>query len=128
MQRPLPNDYVSGIWFWGETGTGKSVTAAKEYPGAYYKMWNKWWDGYQGEDSVVIEDVSPTNAVHLGDRLKIWADHGPFIAEVKGGAQFIRPKWIVVTSQYKPESVWTDEQTILAIRRRFRVQHFACLV
>lgn len=116
----------TGVWFWGAPGTGKSHAARAEYPGAYLKMCNKWWDGYQGEDSVIIDDLDAHHNV-LCHHLKIWSDRYAFLAEVKGGARKIRPKKIVVTSQFSIEEVFAgrDPSDILAIRRRFEVRHFS---
>ena len=44
-------------WHYGATGTGKSRHCRETYPDAYIKMPNKWWDGYQEEAVVLIEDV-----------------------------------------------------------------------
>ena len=52
---------------------------------------NKWWDGYEGEDVVIIEEWSPDDKLSL-QNLKEWADKWPFGAERKGGYMIIRPR------------------------------------
>lgn len=78
-------------WFYGPAGTGKSLKAFTDYPDAYRKNTNKWWDGYNNEDVVIIDDWEPQHKV-LSWHLKIWADRYPFRAEIKGSSMLIRPK------------------------------------
>ncbi|QGH72833.1 MAG: Rep protein [CRESS virus sp. ct1Gc25] len=87
-------------WVYGETGVGKSTYARSMYPDAYIKNRNKWWDGYCGEEVVLIEEWSPDMKM-LIPFLKDWCDRWPFFAESKGGhIGIIRPVKIIVTSNY----------------------------
>lgn len=83
---------------------------------------NKWWNGYQDEEHVILDDLD-TGA--LGQHLRIWADRFIFLAQINDETRYIRPKTIVVTSLYSPTDPvfkWSKEM-VAGIKRRFNIIH-----
>jgi len=120
---PKSIDVLDNEWIYGPTGTGKSRAARLEHPDAYIKdASSHWWDGYNGEEVVIIDDLDKYH-VKQGYYLKVWADHYAFPAQIKGGQQMIRPKKIIVTSNYAPEDIWQDSTTVEPIKRRFAMRY-----
>lgn len=130
--RIVPNDIELssqdekiGIWYYGKTGTGKSYNARKDFPNAFLKISNnKWWDGYKDEPNVIMDDFDKSHN-YMGYHLKIWADRYAFPCEIKGGGLNIRPRHIIVTSNYHPKEIWPEEPSTLdPILRRFKIVRF----
>ena len=72
------------MWIWGKPGVGKShfarqVLGLRVLP----KLNNKWWDGYQSQKVVIMEDVDKETIKFLHHHLKIWSDRWGFIGETK---------------------------------------------
>lgn len=118
-QQP-PNKYI-----FGEPGVGKSRHARSLYSSdeIYIKGHNKWWDGYDGERCVLIDDLHPDQAKYLVTYLKLWGDRYPFRAEVKGSSMVIRPEVVIITSNYSVEEMFPNVPDQRAIRRRFHITH-----
>lgn len=123
-RRPLPDTEVKMLWFHGTTGTGKSRLAREAFPNAYMKMCNKWWDGYKQGEVVIIEDFDQVHSV-LVHHLKIWLDRYPFMSELKGKSNKIRPPLIIVTSNYHPTDIWPLARDVEPILRRVRCYDFS---
>lgn len=120
-----------GMWYYGPPGTGKSHNARLSFRegGVYVKAPNKWWCHYNGEETVIIEDLDLSHSYML-NYLKIWTDIYPFPCEVKGTAiKNIRPKRIIVTSNHAIESIFPLSSGISledqkALMRRFKRTYF----
>lgn len=131
--RPAPLSNVCGLWIYGSSGIGKSWESQERFKDSagsplpfYLKQATKWWDGYNGEPVVILDDLDPHNAHQHGLNyfLKIWADRYPFRAESKGSSTSLRPLHFVVTSQYSIEECFpADQATIQALQRRFTVEN-----
>jgi len=115
-------DNRKAIWLVGRPGCGKSRFAFNEYKEHYPKNCNKWWDGYKDDHKVVIlDDIGHEHKV-LGYHLKRWTDRYSCIGEVKGGSVPLNYDLFIITSNYRIEDIWKDDNDMKdAILRRFKV-------
>jgi len=124
QKRPADLADVCGEWIYGAPGIGKSYMARQENPDFYDKPFNKWWDGFQQEKTVILDDLDMTHKAWIGSHLKRWADRYSFPGEMKGTTKQLRPQKIVVTSNYTIEEVFGEDLVLVAaLKRRFTVRH-----
>jgi len=92
----------------------------KWFTDIYSKCCNKWWDSYTGQEVVLLEDFDKAHRC-LGHHMKIWSDKFAFQAEQKGSSIMIRPKLVVITSNYLIEEIFGDDEALTAaIKRRMQ--------
>ena len=113
------------LWLWGPPGSGKSSYVYSRWPKAFRKPKNKWWDGYQFEDVVILDDVVTKDGDWMNGFLRQWADRYGFIAEIKGASAHIRPQRFIVTSNFSIDELFASctDADREAIHRRFKEVH-----
>lgn len=128
MKVPEDLDGPCGWWIWGVPRAGKSYWVRQEFGhDLYVKDTTRWWSGYDGEENVLIEEVSPENARELGYYLKIWMDAYSFKGEVKGGYVALRPKNVIVTSNFSIYECFGQQLVTceaIELRCKDRIKHF----
>ncbi|AMH87748.1 replication-associated protein [Pacific flying fox faeces associated circular DNA virus-6] len=105
-------------------GIGKDASRSPSLRVFFFKKSQlKWWDGYNNENIILISDFDESCKwmVHY---LKIWADVYPFNAEVKGSTIKIRPKYIIVTSNFRMDMLFLGT-ALDALKRRFMTFEFS---
>lgn len=113
----------NNFWYYGVPGGGKSY-AARQLGPYYAKAPVKWFDGYCHEDIIIIEELSPGVSSEMTTMMKLLSDLYPYNCEIKGTMTMIRPKTIVVTSNYSIDQMGWDEITTIAVKRRFEEVEF----
>lgn len=120
--------------FWGRTGTGKSRRAWEEagFEAFAKDPRTKFWDGYQGEEHVVIgKKLSELiidefrGGIDIAHMLR-WLDRYPVRVEVKGSSRPLAATTIWITSNLDPRDWYSevDSETRDALLRRLNITHF----
>lgn len=104
--KPTTSATTRGVWVWGESGSGKSSYVRDTYGEYYDKSQSKWWDGYTGQKTVLLDDHDNPC---LGHYLKRWADHYPCTGETKGACVPLVHERFVVTSNHSIEDLYRNE-------------------
>lgn len=60
------------MWICGSAGTYKTSYVQKKYPDFFEKDKSKYWNGYTGQETVLIDDIEKDEKYMLG-HLKRWA-------------------------------------------------------
>lgn len=130
--RKIRSDYAQPVGmertchvFVGPTGTGKSRRAWEEAGCTAYPKdpRTKFWDGYRGQEAVVIDEFRGDIDV---SHLLRWLDRYPVNVEIKGSSLPLEAKTIYITTNL-PVSMWypsLDSATYDALLRRLNITEF----
>jgi len=92
---------------YGPAGVGKTRDLFKHYPDAYFKNRTKWWDNYDGQEHVIIDDYYGNFKFSF---LLSLLDRYPLLVESKGGTVQFRSKYVHFTSNKSWEE-WYPKAT-----------------
>lgn len=106
--------------FFGETGVGKSYAARQRFAGRIYAKPpdTKWFDGYDGEDVLLLDDFAGAASKMSLSYLLQLLDVYDIKLEVKGGYTALLASDIVLTTNIHPRN-WFDYSN--------REEHYAAL-
>lgn len=102
-------DWITHVTvYWGPPGIGKSQRARHEAgPSAYWLPQpdggTVWWDGYDGQEVVVIDEFYGWIKRTMMQRL---CDSTPIMVQNKGGSTPFTAKRIIITSNEPPSQWW----------------------
>lgn len=140
---PQPRNWVwDNMWIMGKSGSGKTWEAwclagrFDRETGDQLEGWEdrcysksptgKWFDLYNQQPTIVIDDVST-------ETLKMWPDfRGQILriadvygdnVEIKGGTMRIHPKRVNITSNFCPWEIFPNNKDLEPVLRRFSVMY-----
>lgn len=118
--RPDPYER-KGLYLVGKAGAGKSYFANSfNVDSSYNKPPNKWFCGYTDQKVLIVDDLDKSNAPALGYHLKIWGDRYSILAEIKGGSTYLKHEIVIVTSNYRINTLYEDDDLRMALHRRYK--------
>jgi len=117
--------HLSGLWFRGVAGSGKTTSVNALWPEAYdVSLETKFLELYKGEPYMWVDDIEMSHTSYL-TILKRVPDHKPYRWDVKcNQGVYVRPKVFVVTSQFSIDEIWTGDKARVALNRRYHVVDF----
>ena len=112
-------------WIYGESGTGKSQYAFKDFNLDTHYKWkhdNGWWDGYKGQETVIIDNfrgqIPYDQLLQLIDKFlykvsRRGREPTPFLA-----------KHVIITSILNPKDIYYNrykEESLAQLYRRIKI-------
>lgn len=108
QQRDPSGPFLCEVHY-GPPGTGKSRRVFSGFPEAYIKPSGKWWDHYDGQTTVIMDDFDGS-FLSFGDFKRI-VDRYPTYVEIKGGVVPLLASHFVLTTNANPSNWWSKSVT-----------------
>ena len=97
------------LWLYlGVPGTGKSFMARNESPSFYVKPACQWWDLYEGQEVVIIDEYERHRRFLSYHDLLVLSDDSPQLVEVKNGFTQFLAKKVIITANSVPVEWFAD--------------------
>ena len=129
-EQHLPkNTKIDIFWYYGCSGLGKTRRVFEETQNSqlFIPICFKWWDGYEGQETVLLDDLRPTWCAP--DQLLRLLDpyRYQYRVEIKGGSRPLVATKIYITTPWHPQDFWRDypkEDPQQLLRRITELLHF----
>ena len=116
---------ISIHWYYGCSGLGKTKKVLDQCQ-PYIPLSFKWWDGYDGQSEVLLDDLrpdwcQPSQLLRLLDPYRF-----QYRVEIKGSSRPLLATTIYITTPWHPDDFWRDtqEDTNQLMRRIDHLLHF----
>ena len=125
-EKHLPkNTKIDIFWYYGCSGCGKTKKVLDQCE-PFLPLSFKWWDGYQGQAEVLLDDLRPdwcssSQLLRLLDPYRF-----QYRVEIKGGSRPLLATKIYITTPWHPEDFWKEEKEDpkQLLRRIHELVHF----
>lgn len=108
-----PRSWVTQLnWIFGEPGCGKTLYVQQKYPDLYSQDRSMWWDGYSGQETVLIDELNAPD-FRFDTLLKI-GNKGQYKVQVKGGYVEFVAKRLFIVSNIEPQQVYHKDWPVNA--------------
>ena len=123
MKSPKRRTKTQVVVIHGETGSGKSMFVSNLFGSdtdnkVFWKRKGVWWDGYKGQDIVVIDEFY--GWIPFDEMLRL-LDRYPLTVETKGGCQNFNSKIVFITSNKHPSEWYSRSWDSAPLYRRLDV-------
>lgn len=105
-QRDSSGSFVCEVHY-GPPGTGKSRRVFSCFPDAYIKPSGKWWDHYDGQSCVIMDDFDGS-FLQFGDFKRIFDRYHTYV-EIKGGVVPLLATHFILTTNTHPSNWWSGQ-------------------
>ena len=116
---------ISIHWYYGCSGLGKTRKVLDQCQ-PFIPLNFKWWDGYDGQDAVLLDDLrpdwcSPSQLLRLLDPYRF-----QYRVEIKGSSKPLIATKIFITCPWHPDDFWREskEDPNQLLRRIDELLHF----
>lgn len=123
LEKPREIKPIEVYWLYGESGTGKTKYVYDKYGTEVFRpVSDKWWEGYDGEKVVLLDDFRPAFCSFV--RLLQFTDIYPFKVECKGGSRHVQYETIIITAPTDYSTMWSSEtkEDLEQLKRRITLE------
>lgn len=89
-------------WVWGKPGSGKTYYAMNLGKSYFMKDSTKWWDGYHGQEVIIIDNFDGKMPCPDFTNILDWV---PYLGEIRHSSVNINSPYVVITSLYPPDKI-----------------------